>query len=124
MSTPNTPGNDGGFAYEGHPSTTRLQQALDARFEGPDRIQELRDITKHGLSGGVGGFIYSSELADFFDEHESDIEDVLQEMDFPFSDLVEDEESWTFQGMKERAVWIVVEEYAHLRMAQASLQLA
>ena len=99
-------GNDGGYVLDHSP----LERALWDRFSGEEGKDELATISEHGCSGGVGGFIYTDELDEFFDEHESDIEDVLQELGVRFSDLVEDEESWTFQEMKERSVWIVVEE--------------
>ena len=96
----------------------RLNQALDARFNGTEGLQELEDITKHGMAGGVSGFIYSTELAEFFDEHENAIEETLTDMDIRLEDLVKDQTSWTFQEVKERSVWIVVEEYATFRVAQ------
>ena len=99
----------------------RLNQALDARFNGTEGLQELEDITKHGMAGGVSGFIYSTELAEFFDEHENAIEETLAVMDIRLEDLVRDQTSWTFQEVKERSVWIVVEEYATFRVAQELL---
>jgi len=99
----------------------RLNQALDARFNGTEGLQELESITTHGMAGGVGGFIYSTELAEFFDEHENAIEETLTVMDIRLEDLVRDQTSWTFQEVKERSVWIVVEEYATFRVAQELL---
>lgn len=89
---------------------TDLERALSLRFT--DR-SEIEDIAKHGCSGGVSGFIYSSELFDFFNEHEQDIEDVLNELDLMYTDLLPnlDDDSWTFQQLREAAVWFVVEHY-------------
>ena len=101
-----------------HYDHSPLERALRKRFSGAEGLDELKDITKHGCSGGVGGFIYSTELAIFFDEYEEDIETVLEELQLPLSSLVKDTENWTFQEMKETAVWIVVEEYATLRVDQ------
>ena len=95
----------------------RLNQALDARFNGTEGLQELEDITKHGMAGGVGGFIYSTELAEFFDKHESAIEETVTDMNIRLDNLVKDSTSWTFQEVKESSVWLVVEEYANLRVA-------
>ena len=36
-------------------------------------------LLKHGCAGGVSGFIYSSELFDFFQEHEEDIETFIDD---------------------------------------------
>ena len=112
MSTPNTPGNDGSCTFDSSP----LERALWDRFSGEAGKDELATISEHGCSGGVGGFIYTEELDQFFDEHESDIEDVLNELMLPLTSLVRDPESWTFSEMKQNAVWVVVEEYAKLKV--------
>ena len=87
---------------------TRLNDALESRFDDYD---EIRDIVNHGCGAGVSDFIYSTELAEFFNEYQDDIEDVLDEYNVPLSDLINDPDSWTFQEMKEHAVWTVVELY-------------
>jgi len=87
---------------------TNLERALSLRFTD---TSEIKDVAKHGCSGGVSGFIYSSELFEFFNEHESDIEDVIHELGFTFTDLVVDSDEWTFQELREKSVWIVVEYY-------------
>jgi len=85
-----------------------LQKALSERFTDLD---EIRDVARYGCSGGVSGFIYSSELCDFFNQHEKDIEDLLEELGLQLNDLVKDPEYWSFQEMKESAVWVAVEVY-------------
>ena len=87
---------------------TNLERALSHRFTDQS---EINDVAKHGCSGGVSGFIYSSELFEFFNEHESDIEDILDELGLTFSYLVGDQDDWTFQELREKAVWFVVEYY-------------
>ena len=118
MSTLNTPGNDGGYTLD----KSKLERALWERFGGtakgfsPEGMDDLITVAQYGCSAGVSGFIYSTELAIFFDEHEEDIEEVLQELQIPLTSLVKDLKRWTFQEMKETAVWIVVEEYARLKV--------
>jgi hypothetical protein len=90
---------------------TNLERALSERFTDSS---EIRDVAKHGCSGGVSGFIYSSELFEFFNEHESDIEDVLDEVGIKYQDLVSDPEDWTFQELREKAVWYIVGYYCQL----------
>ena len=102
---------------------TQLLKALNERFKGEEGLDELATISEHGCSGGVAGFIYSTELAIFFDEHESAIEEILEELQVSLDTLVKDTDRWTFQEMKESAVWIVVEEYAHLQIQEAELVL-
>ena len=92
---------------------TTLIQALDARF---DDMSELMDISKYGIDQGISGFIYSTELAEFFDEHEDDILDVIEGLGLTPNDLVKDQEFWTMQEIKEKATWIAVEAYAHDRV--------
>ena len=87
---------------------TNLERALSLRFTDSS---EIRDVATHGCQGGVSDFIYSAELFEFFNEHESDIEDILEQLEVPLTQLVKDEEYWTMQELRESAVWIVVEYY-------------
>ena len=90
---------------------TNLERALSLRFTDSS---EIRDVASRGCIGGVSGFIYSSELCEFFNEHESDIEDVLNELDMMYTDLLpnlSDDDSYSFQQLREAAVWFVVEYY-------------
>ena len=93
-----------------------LKLALDQRFLGSEGLDELRDITNHGLSGGVGGFIYYTELNRFFHEHEAAIEETLQDMGVTLKMLIQNAPNGTFQTIRQNAVWLVVEEYARLRV--------
>ena len=95
-----------------------LKLALDQRFEGSEGLDELRDISRHGLSGGVGGFIYYTELNRFFHEHEAAIEETLQDMGVTLKMLIQNAPNGTFQTIRQNAVWLVVEEYAQLRVNQ------
>ena len=92
---------------------TRLNDALAARFTDAD---EIKDVANHGCSGGVSGFIYSSELYDFFNEHEDEIENILDSYDITYSSLVPDAVS--FQQYREAAVWFVVESYCQAQLDQ------
>ena len=91
---------------------TALNDALDRRF---DDMAEIMDVAKYGCAAGVSDFIYSTELCEFFNEHESDIENVLDFMDVKLHDLVSDPEYYSFQELKEKAVWFVVENYCQER---------
>jgi len=93
-----------------------LKLALDRRFEGSEGLEELEDITKYGMSGGVGGFIYYTELTDFFNEHESAIQETLQDMDLTMEMLIKNSPDGTFRTIRQNSVWLVVEEYARLRV--------
>ena len=91
---------------------TRLYDALDARF---DDIDEVTNVAKYGCVAGVSSFIYSTELCEFYDDHESDIEQELDMHDVKFHDLVDTDEFYTMQDIKEKAVWFVVENYCQGR---------
>ena len=94
---------------------TCLHDALDRRF---DDMAEIMDVAKYGCAAGVSDFIYSTELCEFFNEHETDIEDVLDHMDVKLHDLVSDPEYYSFQELKEKAVWFVVENYCAERVLE------
>lgn len=82
---------------------TSLQETLTNRFTDKD---EIETIINHGCSGGVSGFIYSTELYEFFEEYEDEIEDLLDDNGIELVSLVPDFQS--FQQLREAAVWWVV----------------
>ena len=51
---------------------------LDTEFEA----DELIDIVNHGMSAGVGGFIYTRDCVDKFNEHDDEIEEFLSDWYF------------------------------------------
>lgn len=87
---------------------TELNDFLEDRFED---IDEIKDVANYGCSAGVSGFIYSSKLADVFDEYEDQIKDLLDSHGIKYTDLVPDFE--TLQQVKEAAVWYAVETWCH-----------
>ena len=93
----------------------QLHFILDHEFT----LDELRDIQSHGMSGGVSGFIYSSELRDCWDKHEDVIMDYLDgfcddnfgqsAMSYIAEQLSDDDKFWTMQQLIEYAIWMYVE---------------
>ena len=95
---------------------TDLYNALCDRF---DDMDEIKDVAEYGCAAGVSGFIYSTELCEFFDKHEEEIEERLQDMGLALNDIVRDPGCWTFQELKEQSVWIAVEDYCNWRVDEA-----
>ena len=86
-----------------------LQETLARRF---DDMDEVRDISNHGIQGGFNGFLYTYEINEFYNEFESEIEDyVIDELGYTFSQLTDDCDS--FQEIRNRCVWIVAESFCH-----------
>jgi hypothetical protein len=54
---------------------SRSYTILDHEFE----VDELKDITTHGMSAGVSGFIYTRDCVDKFNEHDDEIEEFLSD---------------------------------------------
>ena len=85
-------------------------------------MDALNDIATHGCVAGVPGFIYSSELADVFDENEDDIWNYLDEYAFDLGEksgiqmvidyITRNDPFYTMQDVKEKAVWMFVELFA------------
>ena len=85
---------------------------LQERFEGVEGTEELRDITRHGLSGGVSGFIYNCELRELFGDYEDEILDYcIQDCGVTLSDLAVD--CVSIAEIALHAVWMFVEGWAH-----------
>ena len=95
--------------------TQTFDQFLADRFTDMD---EVRDVAKYGCIAGVNGFIYSSELAEVYDNFADDIEQTVEDLEVPFSSMISDENCWTMQEVKEKAVWIAVEEYCTRRVLE------
>ena len=87
-------------------------------------LDALNDIATHGMSGGVPGFIYSSDLHDIFEANEDDILNYLDEHAFDMGEASgiqmvinavtkrDDDAFYSMQDIKEMAVWMFVELYA------------
>ena len=89
-----------------------FNEFLQQRFEGVEGTEELRDITRHGLSGGVSGFIYYSELYTLFLDFEEEIlEYVTAQTGMTFSDLAAGCDN--LDNLAQKAVWMYVECWAH-----------
>ena len=95
---------------------------LQERFEGVEGTDELRDITRHGLSGGVSGFIYTSELRELFDKYEAEILDYcIQDCGVTLSDLAVD--CVDIDEIAINAVWMFVEGWAHREYEERMITL-
>ena len=89
-----------------------LEETLTKRFTDSD---EISDISNHGITGGFHGFIYTYELTEFFDRYEDEICDELE--NYFGEDYLKQlsEEAFSFDNMKEKAVWIVAESWCHMK---------
>ena len=92
---------------------------------------QLMDVANHGMSGGVSGFIYSTELAEAYEQHEDDILNSLDELadelgmqsglEMVIQSLTrnDDENYYSMQSVKEHAVWMYVEKVAYDTLRQS-----
>ena len=88
--------------------TNRLFDALEERF---DDIDEVKDIERHGMSGGVSGFIYTREIREFFFKYEDEIEGLMAEMGVSYNDLNPSRDQ-SISDYITAAVWFAVEHWA------------
>ena len=86
--------------------TNTLHTALTDRFTEAD---EIKDVANHGCAGGVSGFIYYAECERFFDEHEEEIYDYLDDGSYSiaFRSLC----GLTIRELKNKLVWETVEAW-------------
>ena len=94
-----------------------MYDALAERFDDWD---EIKDVAEYGCSGGFSDFIYSTEIAEFFDKYEDEIEDALDNFGLKYGDLLDTSEFYTMQELKERAVWAVFHMHCMQRVDAAS----
>lgn len=90
--------------------TEELTKALAERF---DDLDEIKDVARHGCSGGVSGFIYNKDTNQFFNDHEDSIEDVCYDIlgDDWISEIARLGKCMDIMTLKTTAVWFVVELY-------------
>ena len=77
--------------------------------------EDVADIAKHGCSGGVSGLIYYHETSDFYDDHVTEIWEMLEDaadqegvkLMEKVQSLTHDEES--YRTFKNKLVWWAVE---------------
>ena len=98
---------------------SRLTDALDERF---DDLDEVKDVANYGCAAGVGGFIYYYETRKFFFEYEDEIEEIMDELYFGDNYIKEitDDDSITVNGLINKIVWIIVENYCQTRLQLAA----
>jgi|TARA_B100000085_G_scaffold162701_1_gene147988 hypothetical protein len=90
-----------------------MYDALAERF---DDMDEIKDVAEYGCASGFSDFIYSTELAEFFDKYEDEIECELDSYGLKYDDLLDTSEFYTMQELKEKAVWSIVELYCQQRV--------
>ena len=79
----------------------------------------IKDISKHGCSGGFSGLIYYNETVRFHDEHEKEIWDLLHEYaEQEGLKLVDklaqvSKDAGSLTQLKNQLVWWAVEVRAH-----------
>ena len=88
-----------------------MHDALTARFTDAD---EIKDVANYGCAGGVNGFIYYTEINEFFDAYEEQIENSMDMAGITYQDLVPNADS--IQSLKCSAVWFAVEDYCQMAL--------
>ena len=79
----------------------------------------IKDISKHGCSGGFSGLIYYNETVRFHDEHEKEIWDLLHEYaeqeGLKLADKLAQvsKDAGSLTQLKNQLVWWAVEVRAH-----------
>ena len=89
--------------------TNRLFDALEQRF---DDIEEVKDVARHGCSGGVNGFIYTYETREFFLKYEDEIEELMFEHEVTYPNLLDCMDQNSISSYMNAAVWYAVEHWA------------
>ena len=94
-----------------------MHDALTARFTDAD---EIKDVANYGCAGGVSDFIYYTETSAFYDEHEDEITDYLDDCGFTITNFVEDGD--TIHMIKNKMVWCVVEMWCQAQQIVTEME--
>ena len=102
-----------------------MHTILDVEFD----TDQLKDIVTHGMSGGVGGFIYTRECVAKFDEHDDEIQDYLS--DWVYDNIGGDATSFQYfasdvediSQLKNRLLWSYVELKAFDLLNEAGIEV-
>ncbi len=86
-----------------------LFETLEQRFDltTEDGRCEVQDIANYGIQSGFGDFIYTSELVEFYNQHEDELLEFLEDMDLSLAECSKDAHS--LSDIQTQVVWIVVE---------------
>lgn len=84
-------------------------------------IDTIKDVTNHGCSGGIGGFIYYHETTKFHDDYESEIWDMLyqdsEDMGMTIMELIAsfngNKNVGSMTQLKNLLCWYAVEKVCH-----------
>ena len=92
-----------------------LEQTLEARFSGEDGLGEMVDIHNHGIMGGFHGFMYTTELNNFFSEFEGEIEDHYWNIygEGWLREITTMKDFCSLDELRAHLVWGVAEDYVH-----------
>jgi hypothetical protein len=99
--------------------TNILHTALTDRFTDAD---EIKDVANYGCAGGVSGFIYYAECERFFDEHEDEIYNYLNDCGYSMKDFVHT--GSTIRTLKNDLVWATVEAWCQAQTLGNELEAA
>ena len=93
-----------------------LEETLAERFNDMD---EARDVSNYGLAGGFSGFIYHTEINEFFDRFEDEIQEYMYDMNGDGWLVEIANKSSNIQDMITTVVYIMVESWCSTRLAVA-----
>ena len=87
----------------------RLIEALEQRFDiqTEDGRCEVQDVANHGIQSGFSGFLYTTEIVEFYNEHEDALLEYLNDMDITLAQCAEGADS--LSDIQTQVVWICVE---------------
>ena len=106
---------------------TDVHTILDVEFD----TDQLKDIVMHGMSAGVGGFIYTRDNLKHFDDNEDTIEEFLSDWWYDnmneenyLKAMLEDRvEIQSIDALKQHMVWAYVELKAYDILCEAGIEV-
>ena len=80
----------------------------EAKDNGGSIIDIANDLSQGGCESGIGGLTYYTDCNEFFDRFESDIEEVINNLELDFGSIIRD--SFSMSIIRQRLSWTAFEE--------------
>ena len=93
----------------------------EAESNGGSVVDIAKDLSQGGCESGIGGLTYYTDCDDFFDKFESEIEEVIDNLELDFDSIIGDRFSMSI--IRQRLSWRAFEETVQNLMNECEVEI-